>query len=58
MLAMQMASGVIVAALEVNHDMFAGDGYLQFPECSHYRTGIRYAILLETGHGIKGLLSG
>ena len=58
MLALQMATGVIVAALEVNDDMFAAGGDLKFTKCSHYRTGFRRAILLETGHGINGLLSG
>jgi hypothetical protein len=49
---MQVANGIIVAALDINHDMFVRGGDLKFTERSRYRTGFRCAILLETGHGI------
>jgi hypothetical protein len=38
--------------------MFVTSGDLKFTECSYYRIGFRCAILLETGHGFKGLRSG
>src|ERR1700749_3535725 len=57
-LAMQLATGVIVAALHINDDMIGTAGDLKFTKCSYYRTGFRCAISMETGHGFKGLQSG
>ena len=55
MLAMQMANGVIVAALDVNDDMFAAAGDLEFTKSSDYRTGFCWAMSLETRHEFKSL---
>jgi hypothetical protein len=55
---MQVANGTIVAALDINHNMFVRGGDLKVHQIFLPSNGIRCAILLETGHKFRGLLSG